>query len=377
MRLLEYQGKEVLKSLGIVVPDSRVANTPEEAYEAAQELGGKVMIKVQIPTGGRGKAGGVKAAATPEEAREFAAKLLGAVIKGYQVKQVLVEKQIKVQKELYMGITIDNRHGKRVFMFCEAGGMDIEQVVSKSPERLLKVERGAKESLPEYQIRSILRQRGFSNKTLVGLSKIASALFEAFLKYDLSTCEINPLCILEDGSLVAADAKVEIDDSALYRQKQFQNKGMDTPDELELRAKEIGVTYVKLDGEIGILASGAGLGMCCIDLLADEGLKPANFLETGGGITRELMADAIELVVSNKKVKAILISLYGGVNSLLEAAIGIKNAKESMEKQIPIVVKAIGNQDVEAWEILREAGIDIVETFHTERAVQLLKEKVS
>lgn len=377
MRLLEYQGKEFLKGLGIAIPESKVANTPEEAYEAARELGDKVMIKVQIPTGGRGKAGGVKPAATPAEAREVASKLLGMVIKGYEVKQVLVEQQVKVKQELYMGITIDNRHGKRVFMFCEAGGMDIEQVAKEHPERLLKLSRGAKENLPEYKIRSILRQRGFSGKTLVGLAKVANLLFEAFLKYDLSTCEINPLCIMEDGSVIAADSKVEIDNSALYRQRFFQNKGMDTTDPLELKAKQIGVTYVGLDGEIGLVSSGAGLGMCSIDLLADEGLKPANFLETGGGITRELMSDAVLLVASNPKVKGIMIILYGGVNSLLEAALGIKMAKENMEKSIPFVVKAIGNQDVESWEILRAAGIDVIDTFHTERAVALIKERVS
>lgn len=373
MRLLEYQGKEFLKGLGIDIPDSRVAATPEEAYKAAEELNGNVMIKVQIPTGGRGKAGGVKPAATPDEAKEVASKLINAVIKSYTVKEVLVEKQLKVQKELYMGITIDNRHGKRVFMFCESGGMDIEEVVSKHPEKLLKIEKGAYEKLEEYEIRSIFRKRGFEKKTLVELSRIANLIYDAFVKYDLTTCEINPLCILENGDIVAADSKVEINDSALFRQKQFIGKGMDTPDELEREAKEIGVTYVKLDGEIGLVSSGAGLGMCTIDLLADEGLSPANFLETGGGITRKLMEDSIKLVAKNEKVKGILINLYGGVNSLLEAALGVKNAKETMEKDIPIVVKAIGNQDKEAWEILREAGVEFIESFHTEKAVHKLK----
>ncbi|MCS7232825.1 MAG: acetate--CoA ligase family protein [Synergistetes bacterium] len=376
MKLLEYQGKEFLSSLGIIdVPKGMVVQSPEEAQNAVKEIGKKAVLKVQIPTGGRGKAGGIRLVSDPEEAKKVASELLGRDIRGFKVNRLLVEEALEIEREMYIGVTIDPQKGKRVFMFCDSGGMDIEEIVRLYPQKLLRIDKYPSEPFREYEVRSYLRERGFSGELLVKLSKLAYTMFEAFVKSDLLILEINPLCLLRDGRLVAADAKVEVDDNALFRQKRFlEFETSSFEDEMEREAKEVGVSYVGLDGDIGLISSGAGLGMCTVDLMADEGLRPANFLETGGGITAKLLRDSIRLLLKRGNIKAILINLYGGVNSLIEAANGIKEAKESFAKDIPIVVKAIGNQEKEAWEILRSAGVHLVYTFHTERLVDLLKE---
>lgn len=375
MRLLEYQGKEFLRSIGVDVPKGFLVESPDEAYNAAVGIGGKVALKVQIPMGGRGKAGGIRIASTPGDARIIASELLGREIRGFKVKRLLVEEALDIQREMYMGVTIDLGSGKRVFMFCDSGGMDIEDIVKLNPERLLRVDKCPSEPLREYEVRSLLRERGFGGELLVKLSRLAYILFKTFVERDLLILEINPLCLLKDGRLLSADAKVELDDNALFRQKEFfKFEASSFEDPFEREAKEIGVTYVGLDGDIGLISSGAGLGMCTMDLMADEGLKPANFLETGGGITAKLLRDSINLLLRRGNIKAIIINLYGGVNSLIEAAKGIREAKESFAKDVPIVVKAIGNQEREAWEILREAGVHLCYTFHTEELVGLLKE---
>lgn len=375
MKLLEYQGKEFLSSIGVEVPKGYVASTPEEAYSAARAIGGRVVLKVQVPVGGRGKAGGIKVAKDPEEAKLLASGLLGMEIKGFKVSKILVEEALEAEKEMYMSVAIDFQRGMRVFMFCDSGGMDIEEIVRNCPERLLKIDKYPSEPLREYEVRISLRKRGFSGELLTKLSRLACNLFKAFVDSDALILEINPLCLLRDGRLMAVDAKVEIDDNALFRQKRFLDPELsEFEDPLEREAKEIGVTYVGMDGDIGLISSGAGLGMCTIDLMADEGLRPANFLETGGGITARLLRDSIALLLKRGGIRAIIINLYGGVNSLVEAAKGIKEAKESFAKDIPMVVKAIGNQQEEAWEILSSAGVHIVYTFHTERLVERLKQ---
>ncbi len=378
MRLLEYQGKDFLKLIGIDVPEGVVISAPSEASGAFERIGKKVVLKAQVPIGGRGKAGGIKPADDPKTAQEVASELFGKEIRGFKVKKLLVEEALDIAREIYMGITIDTRSGKRTFMFCDAGGMDIEEIVKLFPERLVRIDKYPSEALREYEIRSALRGKGFERELLVKLSHIAASMFDAFVRYDLTILEINPLCLLKDGRIVAADAKVEVDDNALFRQEYFSKlEKVDVEDYMEREAKEIGVSYVVLDGDIGLISSGAGLGMYTVDLMADEGLRPANFLETGGGITAKLINDSIRLVLRRGNIKAILINLYGGVNSLIEAANGVKQARESFAKDVPIVVKAVGNQQEEAWEILSSAGVHLIKTFHTEKAIDLLKEILS
>lgn len=368
MRLLEYQGKEILKRHKVATPRGMVASTIEEASKTAQELG-SVVVKVQIPTGGRGKAGGILLADNATEAGSQAKALLGREIKGFVVDQVLVEEKVSLEQELYLGITVDNRHGHSVLMFCPSGGMDIEEVAKSNPELIFKLPIPAGYEPQEYELRNFLRRSGYTGKTLAQLTSVAKRLCYCFRYYDLTVAEINPLGTLADGTVVAADCKMEVDDNALFRHPEFGDNKDELTDPLEQEARDIGVTYVKLDGNIGIIASGAGLGMNNMDLILEAGHKPANFLETGGGITRELMRRAVLLVAKHEGVEGIIVNLYGGVNPLVEAAKGVVDGWMSLPTRLPIVVKALGNQQDEAHAVLKEAGVPIVTTIRTEEAV--------
>ncbi len=374
MRFLEYQGKELFRSAGIPVPPGRVATTPEESEKTARELGGPVVIKAQVPIGGRGKAGGISLAETAGEAAQAAARLLGSILRGYPVKEVLVEKRVEMDQELYLGVTIDAKSGKRVFMACQQGGIEIEEIVSRYPHQLHTIELYPSQKLYEHQARTLFRRAGYRGKVLTRLADVAVKLFNLSVRYDLKTCEINPLGLTAEDNVIAADAKVEMDDNALYRHPQFRDLVVEELDPLEREARGIGVTYVRLDGEVGVVSSGAGLGMTTMDLLADVGLRPANFLETGGGITKDLMANAIRLVAKHEQVNSIIINLYGGVNPMIEAAHGIREAKRSLPENMPIVAKVLGNQQEEAWRLLDEAGVVMVKSPRTEDAVEVLKE---
>lgn len=368
MKLLEYQGKEILRRHGVTTPQGRLARTPAEAREAADQLG-PVVVKVQIPSGGRGKAGGIRPAADPAEAGERASELLGSTIKGFPVESVLVEEKVALQEELYLGLTIDNRRGVAVLMFCASGGMDIEGVAVSHPELVYKLELPAGAELREYEARQLIRKAGFQGKTLVQLAQVATKLYHCFTQYDLVVAEINPLGLLADGQVVAADCKMEVDDNSLFRHPEFGNEKDTLQDPLEREAREIGVTYIKLDGDVGIIASGAGLGMNTMDLILVAGHRPANFLETGGGITRELMRRAVQLVAKHEQVRGIIVNLYGGVNPLVAAAEGVVDGVKTLPERLPVVVKALGNQQGEAHAVLTSAGLPVVKSIRTEDAV--------
>ncbi|BCV24512.1 ADP-forming succinate--CoA ligase subunit beta [Gelria sp. Kuro-4] len=368
MRLLEYQGKEILRRHGVATPQGRLARTPAEAREAAAELG-PVVVKVQIPSGGRGKAGGIRPAADPVQAGERASELLGSTIKGFPVETVLVEEKVALREELYLGLTIDNRRGAAVLMFCASGGMDIEEVAQSHPESVYKLELPAGAELKDYEARQLIRKAGFQGKTLVRLAQVAAQLYQCFSRYDLVVAEINPLGILADGQVVAADCKMEVDDNSLFRHPEFGSEKDELQDPLEREAREIGVTYIKLDGDIGIIASGAGLGMNTMDLILAAGHRPANFLETGGGITRELMRRAVQLVARHEGVRGLIVNLYGGVNPLVAAAEGVVDGVSALPVRLPVVVKALGNQQGEAHAVLESAGIPVVKSIRTEDAV--------
>ncbi|HHV57862.1 MAG TPA: ADP-forming succinate--CoA ligase subunit beta [Firmicutes bacterium] len=368
MRLLEYQGKEILRRHGVATPQGRLARTPAEAREAAAELG-PVVVKVQIPSGGRGKAGGIRPAADPVQAGERASELLGSTIKGFPVETVLVEEKVALREELYLGLTIDNRRGAAVLMFCASGGMDIEEVAASHPESVYKLELPAGAELKDYEARQLIRKAGFQGKTLVRLAQVAAQLYHCFTRYDLVVAEINPLGILADGQVVAADCKMEVDDNSLFRHPEFGSEKDELQDPLEREAREIGVTYIKLDGDIGIIASGAGLGMNTMDLILAAGHRPANFLETGGGITRELMRRAVQLVARHEGVRGLIVNLYGGVNPLVAAAEGVVDGVSALPVRLPVVVKALGNQQGEAHAVLESAGIPVVKSIRTEDAV--------
>lgn len=368
MRLLEHRGKEILRRYGIETPQGIVARTPEEAREAASKLG-PVVVKAQIPIGGRGKAGGIRPAEDPAEAYECASELLGSTIRGFNVQSILIEEKVALEQELYLGFTIDNRHGVSVLMFCPSGGMDIEGVAASHPELVYKLELPVGARLAEYEARGLIRRAGFQGKTLVQLASVAAKLYQCFVDYDLVVAEINPLGILADGRVVAADCKMEVDDNSLFRHPELGSEQAEFQDPLEREASEIGVTYIKLDGDIGLIASGAGLGMNTMDLILEAGHRPANFLETGGGITRELMRRAVLLVAKHEGVEGLLVNLYGGVNPLVAAAEGVVDGVKALPKNLPVVVKALGNQQEEAHAVLEAAGIPVIKTIRTEDAV--------
>ena len=372
VKMVEYQGKEIFRSHGIPVPAGRVAGTPEEAFEAAGALGGRVVVKAQVTAGGRGKAGFVRLAEDPEGARDAAEAMLGKIHGGLPVEEVLVEERAAISREMYLGVLLHNRSGRAILMFCEQGGVDIEQVARETPEKLVKWTVPHIAEVREYQVRNELRKAGLRGDLLARVSSAGFRLCRAFSENDLTLAEINPLAVLENGEILAADSKVEMDNNALFRHPAFGSAKKDLTDPFEREAHDIGVTYVQMDGEIGIIASGAGLAMNTMDILSARGHAPANFLETGGGITAALIENAMGLLEKNPRVRGLIVNLYGGINPMIEAAKGIAAAREGSLKKLPVVVKLLGNHQEEAWSILESKGIPVVKNVHTEQAVDQL-----
>ncbi|MBS4023920.1 MAG: acetate--CoA ligase family protein [Dethiobacter sp.] len=371
MKLQEYQGKQLFREYGIPVPEGKVAATAQEAAGAVKVLGGSAAVKAQVPVGGRGKAGLIKLVDSEAEAGTVAGSLLGAHHEGFTVMKLLVEEKMEIDMELFLSLVVDGR-GKIVMLFSPSGGMEIETVAELEPEKMFSLEIDPCALPPLYRLRPFLRQGGLRGKILNELANVAFKLLKMFFDKDLLVAEINPLAVLSDGRVVAGDAKVEMDDNALYRQQWQETQEFDNP--LEMEARNIGVTYYRLEGDIGIIASGAGLAMCTMDLLAEAGHNPANFLETGGGITEELMYRAVKLVCSHEKVRGLLVNLYGGVNPIEKGAAGIVRAINEMSPRPPLVVKALGNKQEECWRVLEEGGIPVVSSVRTEVAARRLVE---
>ena len=369
MKLLEYQGKNLLTENGLPVPLGKVVTNPVEAEEAVSQVGESAVLKVQVPVEGRGKAGGIKLVDNAEQARLEAEKLFPMNINGYPVQEILVEERVDIADEIYLGLVADNDTGKIIVLFSPEGGVDIEQAAVEKPEKVFRLIVDPLDPPPLYRLRPFIRQGGYRGKVLENITRVLTDLLRLFLEKDMLIGEINPLVILPDGNVVAVDAKAEIDDNALFRQD-FEKNFWEERELLEKEARDIGVTYVKLDGEIGVIGSGAGLAMATMDLLEEKGFPPANFLETGGGITEELMYNAFNLVCKNSKVKGVVINLYGGVNPIEKGAKGVVRAVQEMESPPPVVVKALGNKQEECWETLREGGITVITSVKTEDAVE-------
>lgn len=360
MKLLEYQGKKMFEKFNIAVPRGKVVNSGLEAEKTAAAIGKDIVLKAQVPVGGRGKLGGIRILKRHENIRFEADNLLDMKIKGFAVKKLLIEEKLDIFKEIYMGIVVNTDTGNILFLFSPEGGVDIEKVADSNPEKVFQLIVNPLEALSHYQLRPFIRQSGFQGKLLEEIVKVAERLLKLFLSKDLLVGEINPLAVLSSYEVVAGDAKVEIDDNALFRQDHEPKK----------ETHITGVTYIKLDGNIGVIASGAGLGMATMDLLDEKGYPPANFLETGGGITEKLMYDALKLVCKNRRVKGVIINLYGGINSIEEGAKGIVQAMQDMKSPPPVVVKALGNRQRQCWDILKKAGITVVTSVRTEDAVK-------
>ncbi|MEW6399190.1 MAG: ATP-grasp domain-containing protein [Bacillota bacterium] len=380
MTSLEHEAKTLLARAGLAVPRGGVAFTPAQAGAIATELGGAAVVKAQVPFGGRGRAGGVVVAESPDDAEKACARLLTG-FGGSAVRAVLVEERIAVERESYLAVTVDGGVGGAVLMFAPRGGVDVEETVTSDPggfggssgeSGILTLPLVPVDRVREHQVRSFLWGAGLGGKVLAEVARFGWGLYRLMLEFDLTLLEINPLGLTPDGRAIALDAKVVADDAAAYRRPAWTARECEPADPWELEARKLGLRYVRLDGNVGIVASGAGLGMCTMDLVRDRGLKPANFLETGGGITRQLMAGAVRLVAGQPGVRGIIANVYGGVNSLVAAAEGVVDVLGSLPGDVPVVVKALGNEQEAAWAMLRACGAHVVESVHTEAAVDCL-----
>jgi succinyl-CoA synthetase beta subunit len=358
LNIHEYQARRLLSSFGLPYPVGRIAKTPDEAGSIAAQIGKPVVIKAQVLTGGRGKAGGVKLAEDAGQAKDLARHILDLNIKGYPVKRVLVVEAIDIAHEFYLGITIDRVSRKPVMMASVAGGVDIEEVNRQTPEQILSLPIDPLLGLQEFQSRQIGFSLGLTPAQVRQFTNVASSLYRAFASLDASLCEINPLIIDRSGNLRALDAKLSIDDNALFRQTEIAAlRDLESEDPLEQQAREQELSYVKLDGEVGCIVNGAGLAMATMDLVKLYGAEPANFLDIGGGARAERVATALRLVITDPNVKVVLINIFGGITRCDEVAKGVVTALEQVEVGVPIVVRLVGTNEDEGRRTLQRAGL--------------------
>jgi succinyl-CoA synthetase beta subunit len=356
--LYEHQGKELFARYGIPVSDGRLATSPSEARQAAVELGGEVVVKAQVLTGGRGKAGGIKLAAGPVEAEQRAKEILGMDIRGHVVRKVWVERASEIAKEYYLSITFDRGAKQPLFMFTTEGGVEIEQVAEESPDALQRLHVDPLEGFQPYQARRLVYGAGVEDPSeQKQIAAIVGKLYDAFLASDAMLCEINPLIVTPAGEVKALDSKFTVDDNALFRHPDVAAvRDVAAADPLEALAREKGVTYVKLDGEVGVLGNGAGLSMSTVDVVTFVGGRPANFCDLGGGGDAQGVVDALEVITSDPQVKAIFFNIFGGITRCDEVARGILQALAQMGIEQPIVVRLDGTNAEEGRAILAESA---------------------
>src|ERR671937_821094 len=358
MDLYEYQGKELFKRYGIPVSAGRLATTPEEARAAAEELGGPVVVKAQVLTGGRGKAGGVKLADGPSDAEQNAGEILGLDINGHVVRKVWIERASEIAKEYYLSVTFDRGEKKPLFMLTREGGVEIEQVAEETPEKLARLHVDPLEGYQPYQARRLIYSAGITDANeQKQIAAIVEKLYRCFVDSDAMLAEINPLIVTPDGEVKALDSKFTVDDSALFRHPDIaEMRDVAAADPLETFAREKAVTYVKLDGDVGILGNGAGLSMSTVDVVVVAGGKPANFCDLGGGGDAQGVVDALEVITRDAQVRSILFNIFGGITRCDEVARGILEALERIEISVPIVVRLDGTNAEEGRRILADAA---------------------
>ncbi|MGQ9490378.1 MAG: ADP-forming succinate--CoA ligase subunit beta [Anaerolineae bacterium] len=363
MKLQEFQAKRIFAQFGIPVPQGDVATTPADARAIAARIGGPVVIKSQVLVGGRGKAGGIKLAQTPEEAEQVAGRILGMDIKGLTVKKVLVDPAADIRKELYLGMVLDRARRRVVVMASSEGGVDIEEVAVRTPEKILTVPVDPCLGLKEYQARDLAMGIGLGRDQMGKFSQICQGLYKCYMACDASLAEINPLAVLGDGSLQALDGKMVLDDSALFRHPDLaamRNEDEETPEERVARLN--GLSYVKLDGQIGCMVNGAGLAMATMDIIKHFGGLPANFLDVGGGAKADKVAAALRIILSDPNVKAVLFNIFGGITRCDEVARGILQALEQVPTRVPMVVRLVGTNYEEGRALLQEAKMITADT---------------
>jgi succinyl-CoA synthetase beta subunit len=374
MDLLEYQGKQLFQKHGVPVPDGRPATSVPEAVEAAEELGYPVVIKAQVQIGGRGKAGGIKLAKDRAEAEENATAILGMDIRGFTVHELYVERASEIDEEYYAAIVFDRAAKKPMAMLSRMGGMDVEEVAETDPDAMRMLHVDPLLGFQDFQGRRLAFEAGIAEDVIRPVGAMLAKLYDVFVREDATLVEVNPLLITKSREVVALDAKVTVDDNALFRHPDVaEMRDLSAEDPQERMAKERGLTYVKLDGNVGILGNGAGLVMSTLDVVAQAGGTPANFLDAGGGSKAEAITSAVEVILSDEKVKAVLFNIFGGITRCDEVARGLIEAFEQIKPGVPFVVRLDGTNDQEGRALLAEANLPNV---HTEATMLGAAEKV-
>ena len=367
MKIHEYQGKELLKKFGVAVPRGVIARTPDEAERAAKELGSEVVVvKAQIHAGGRGKGGGVKLAKSSDEARTIAKQMLGMNLvthqtgpDGREVRVLLVEEGLPIDKEFYLGIVLDRASGRPVFMASSAGGMDIEEVAAKTPEKIMKETIDPAVGFRSFQARKLAFGLGLSAELINQAVKFMQALYSAYEQMDASLVEINPFLLTKDNRLIALDAKINFDDNALFRHKDFlELRDLNEEEPLEIEASKFDLNYIKLDGNIACMVNGAGLAMATMDIIKLAGGEPANFLDVGGGASQERVEAAFRILLADENVKAVLINIFGGIVRCDMVARGVVEAAKNLGIKIPVVVRLEGTNVEEGQRVIRDSGLN-------------------
>jgi succinyl-CoA synthetase beta subunit len=356
--LLEYQGKQLFRSHGVPVPDGRPASTVDEAVEAAEELGYPVVVKAQVLIGGRGKAGGIKLAKDRAEVEEAAGAILGMDIRGFTVHELYVERASDIAEEYYAAILLDRTAKKPMAMLSRVGGMDVEEIAERDPNAIVRVHVDPLVGFQDFHGRRLAFAAGIADDVIRPVGGLLAKLYDTFVEEDALLVEVNPLLVTGDREVVALDAKVTVDGNAVYRHPDtaaFRDVSAEDPQ--ERMAKERGLTFVKLDGDIGILGNGAGLVMSTLDVVAQAGGKPANFLDAGGGSKAEAIVDAVEVILSNPNVRAVLFNIFGGITRCDEVARGLVTAFGQIDVKVPFVVRLDGTNDEEGRRILAEADL--------------------
>jgi succinyl-CoA synthetase beta subunit len=366
MKIHEYQGKELLRKFGVPVPRGIVARSAEEAFRAAQELAcTPVVVKAQIHAGGRGKGGGVKLAKTPDEAREIASQMLGMKLvthqtgpEGREVRVLLVEEGLPIDKEFYLGIVLDRASGRPVFMASAAGGMDIEEVAAKTPEQIFKETVDPAVGFQPFQARKLAFALGLEAALVSQATKFMLALYTAYESMDASLMEINPFLLTKDKRLIALDAKVNFDDNAMFRHKDFADlRDLNEEDPLEIEASKFDLNYIKLDGNIACMVNGAGLAMATMDIIKLAGGEPANFLDVGGGASQERVEAGFRILLADPNVRAVLVNIFGGIVRCDMVARGVVGAAKNLGVKVPVVVRLEGTNVEEGQRVIRESDL--------------------
>jgi len=363
MKLHEYQSKTIFAKYGIPIPKGRVAATADEAKQVAEELGGRVVIKSQVLVGGRGKAGGVKVAKDADEAAELAQQILALTIKGLPVRKVLVDEAAAIATEIYFAITNDRAAKKPVMIASAAGGVDIEEVAATTPEKIIKVHIDPLLGLRDYQGRDIAAGIDLPREHWRAFGLIASGLWQAYSDCDATLAEVNPLVITGENKLLAVDGKMLIDDNALYRQQALSEmRDLDVEAPSEIEARRYGLSFIKLDGNIGCMVNGAGLAMTTMDIIKLFGGSPANFLDIGGGASSEKVAAALRIILTDPNVKAVMYNIFGGITRGDEVARGILAALAEVKTEVPMVIRLVGTHAEEGRRLLADANMITAET---------------